>query len=118
MDRGSSYVCVVNQMKARPVLDVELLAGILYTGTEAQGQIRKALREPARNMAPAEGWKWTIIALRHLVMKLAEDPPDRLYHGLNNVNLPPQESLAKSWSFKQRGMSYNNLISGSMSLEM
>jgi len=103
------------ELKRQPVLDVEILAGLLYTGTDAQGQIRKALREATSNTdtETACGWRWTLTALRHLIAKLAEDPPERLYHGLNNVRPPSTDSLwGSGWA------SYNNVVSGSMALEV
>lgn len=109
------YIDVWRTVKRMPVLDVEIFAGLLYTGTDAQGSIRKALREPVENIDFAESWSWTIRALQHLIIKLDEQPPDFLYHGLNNVRPNPN-----SWS-QQTGQlrgSYNNFVSGSMSLDM
>jgi len=98
-------------LKFQPVLEIELFAALLYTGTDAQGQIRKALRNESDS--EAQSWYWTIVALRHLVIKLAETPPDWLFHGLNNVRPPTRESIyGGGW------VSYNNMISGSMSLPM
>ena len=81
----------------KPLHNAELLALLVYTGTDAQGAIRKALREvlptgqqqfSQRQAGPsALSWKWTILAIRHAVIKLAELPPSILYHGLNNVCL-------------------------------
>lgn len=103
----------VEALKRLPVLDVELFAALLYTGTDAQGDIRRALREPIDHRELADGWRWTIAALRHLVIKLAERPPEWLYHGLNNVRMPGRGDLyGSSW------LSYNNLVSGSMSVKM
>mmetsp|Transcript_53949 Transcript_53949/g.94619 ORF Transcript_53949/g.94619 Transcript_53949/m.94619 type:complete len:396 (+) Transcript_53949:121-1308(+) len=109
-------------IKRKPILDVELFAGLLYTGTDAQGEIRRALRMPVSEISIAEGWRWTLTALRHLIIKLAENPPERLYHGLNNVRPPSPDTTwgggvggvdhGRSWT------SYNNFVSGSMSLEM
>jgi len=105
-----------SELKERPVLDVELFAGLLYTGTDAQGQIRAALRAPATDLSMANGWKWTITALRHLIIKLAEKPPDWLFHGLNNVKPPSKDS---AYTFSQDPwVGYNNIVSGSMSLDM
>jgi len=103
-------------MKGRPVTDVELFVLVLYTGTEAQGQIRRALRQKDGS---AEEWRWTTIAIRHAVIKLAEDPPESLYHGLNGVRLSDETLVCN-----ERGTlaaiygtyysTYFNLISGSM----
>lgn len=101
-------------VKEMPVLDVEIFAGLLYTGSDVQGIIRKALREPLENIELAEGWSWTIRALEHLVIKLAERPPQFLYHGLNNVKPNPTAVVSTG----EICGSYNNFVSGSMSLEM
>lgn len=111
--QDGAHPCVI--LKGREVLDVELFAGLLYTGTDAQGQIREALRMPADCLSAA-GWKWTITALKHLVVKLAERPPSVLFHGLNNV-IPPREDTLYTEGNK-KWASYNNLVSGSMSLSI
>jgi len=104
-------------VKEMPVLDVEIFAGLLYTGSDVQGIIRKALREPLENIELAEGWSWTIRALEHLVIKLAERPPEFLYHGLNNVK-PNLTAINPVYTPEELCTSYNNFVSGSMSLEM
>jgi len=105
-------------LKERPVWDVELLAGLLYTGTDAQGRIRRALREPSTEAA--EKWRWTLAAVRHLTIKLAETPPPWLFHGLNNVRPPATGSCWKQEAYGGGNpfVSYTNLVSGSMSLKM
>jgi len=116
-NRKESNHAVPAMLKTCEVLDAELWAGLIYTGTDAQGDIRRWLRLPVDGCSEACDWKWTIIALKHLAVKLAEEPPTRLFHGLNNV-LPPSEAGLTGLDPFDRVMSYNNLVSGSMSLPM
>ena len=98
------------------ILDIELFALLLYTGTDAQGMIRKALRSPEGSGAETE-WYWTVQAIKHAVIKLSEPPPQFLFHGLNGVSIDPSETtrISSSDSF---AFGYTNLISTSMSIDM
>ena len=118
-----------NEISSQPVLDVELLALLLYTGTDAQGKIRWAIRSKPEADVSVGGWFWTIQAIRHAVIKLSEDPPKQLHHGLNGVFidesvLPAQvfdwktKSCPEKPSVPSQAFGYANLISTSMSVDM
>jgi hypothetical protein len=96
------------------ILDIELFALLLYTGTDAQGMIRKALRSPEGSGAETE-WYWTVQAIKHAVIKLSEPPPQFLFHGLNGVRIDQRKTTKIYQNF---GFGYANLISTSMSIDM
>eukprot|EP01047_Picozoa_sp_COSAG01_P007421 COSAG01_NODE_282_length_19505_cov_101.588117_3_plen_553_part_00 len=106
-------------IQAQGVLDIELFALLLYTGSEAQGMIRKALRAPADDLASITGWQWTLHAIKHAVMKLSETPPKWLYHGLNGVSMKEEDyRVDTGYGMHYHMFSYANLISTSMSMDM
>lgn len=109
------YQQQIEMFKRRPLKDVHLFALLLYTGTEAQGKIRKAMRARPDEPGEALSWQWTIRAIRHAVFKLAEDPPECLYHGLNGVKITG-ESVDDS--IDSGTGAYWNLISGSSDIEV
>jgi hypothetical protein len=93
------------------VTDEELLALLIYTGSAAQGDIRKCLREfdqfRGGDFPRKFKWNFTTRLITSAVRKLNEPPPPQLYHGLNGVV-----------GTEQTFVSYNNLVSTSMSLSM
>ena len=99
-----------------PVTDLELFSLLLYTGTEAQGMLRKALRSTNGDKS-LDGWWWTIQLIRHAVIKLSEPQPQTLYHGLNGVVLT-EEHLVQYYSDSLYALNYANFISTSMSKEI
>jgi len=115
-------------MKQYSILDVELWSLLIYTGTEAQGAIRKSMRKAEHDDSDAEAWRWTITAMRHAVMKLAERPPQTLYHGLNGVKVDKSsiedESLTINHipfflgSAEKNVGAYWGLVSGSMNKDI
>ena len=102
-----------------PVTDLELFSLLLYTGTEAQGMLRKALRSTNGDKT-LDGWWWTIQLIRHAVIKLSEPQPQTLYHGLNGVVLIEQSCGDKGWKtgLVPNALNYANFISTSMSKEI
>ena len=98
-----------------PVTDLELFSLLLYTGTEAQGMLRKALRSTNGDKT-LDGWWWTIQLIRHAVIKLSEPQPQTLYHGLNGVVLIEQSS--GDTTLVPNALNYANFISTSMSKEI
>ena len=98
-----------------PVTDLELFSLLLYTGTEAQGMLRKALRSTNCDN-PLDGWWWTIQLIRHAVIKLSEPQPQTLYHGLNGVVL--FEDKSGNTPLVPNALNYANFISTSMSKEI
>ena len=89
---------------------MELFSLLVYTGTEAQGKIRKVMRGQDRGAFAA--WKWTITAIRHAVMKRAETPPLPLCHGLNVTS-----ESCKIWRADAQG-SHCNLVSFSINKDI
>lgn len=86
-----------------------MLGCIIYTGTEAQGDIRRWLRTP---MSEQKGrWKQTVDVIRAAVLALREDPPATCYHGLNGVELEAN-------CYRGFAGQYSNLISVAMDYEV
>lgn len=111
-DDEHEHLELAKMLKIRAITDVELFSLLIYTGTKAQGEIRRAMRMNPDDRAEAESWKWTIAAIRHAVIKLAETPPAVLYHGLNGVKVTDESSVG----VHDIGTgAYWNLVSGSMS---
>merc|ERR1711884_731885 len=74
------------QLNKTDVRDEELLALILYTGTDVQGDVRKWLRTPIDSgslqqmlqVVTSGRWSWTVHNIRKAVKKLCEEPPEVL----------------------------------------
>ena len=88
-------------------------AGLHYTSTDVQGELRRFLRSDFRLDGPWRlKWQTLTAALRSAAIALHETPPDEMYHGLNGVHVPPTDPDDDT------GFHYLNFISLSMSLKV
>ena len=75
-----------------PLLEVEMLAIIMYTGTDCYADFRKTQQGRIEGIEGLdEKWKVFDDALNHAIVKLAKYDPNKplryLYHGLNGVDI-------------------------------
>ena len=82
-----------HQAMGYPLTEAEILAVILYTGTDCCDDLRKTAQ--GRNDADKKKWAWLDTTLDMAIQKLAmfdeQKPPRFLYHGLNGVAIKTEK---------------------------